>query len=79
MLNHTIFGMEQSHEYLMDINVILLTWKRIHLLALQLKWIQEQIDLGGRRIHLHIVNNNDMESNQVESHFGAHFSSSSWS
>ena len=66
MLNHTIFGMKQSHEYLMDINVILLTWKRIHLLASQLKWIQEQVDLGVRRIHVHIVNNNVMESNQIE-------------
>ena len=66
MLNHTMTGMKPSQPLLDDLNVVLLAWKRIYLLTSQLIWLQNQIDLGNRRIHVHIVNNNWVESRAVD-------------
>jgi len=56
-IKHTM-EMERSHRLNLDVHVVLLVWKRVHLLRHQLDWLQQQIGLNNRRIHLHIVNNN---------------------
>ena len=42
----------------LPVHVILLVWKRLHLLPYQLVWLSDQIELDGRYIELHLVVNN---------------------
>jgi len=65
-INHTMRTMEPSAPLNLDLHVVLLLWKRIYLLENQLKWLQDQTGLGGRRIHLHLVNNNPDERRMVD-------------
>lgn len=65
ILNYTMYEMKPSKELALEIHVVLLVWKRIYLLYSQMIWIQRQVNLGNRRIHLHIVNNNEAESKEV--------------
>jgi len=48
------------------VHLVLLVWKRLYFLPKQLVWLQNQIDLNGRHIHVHIINNNPMFTTQVE-------------
>lgn len=66
MLEHTISGMEPSEPLVHGLNVILLCWKRIYLLTSQLIWLQRQTNLGKRRVHVHVLNNNQKEYRTVE-------------
>ena len=65
MLSHTISGMKPSEPLVPDLDVVLLVWKRTYLLPSQLVWLQKQIGLGKRQVHLHLVNNNWMTSETV--------------
>lgn len=66
MLHHTIYGMKPSQPLVPDLHVVLLTWKRTYLLPSQLIWLQKQTNLEKRQVHLHVVNNNWMETEGVE-------------
>lgn len=59
-------SLESSQPLAQDVDVVLLAWKRVYLLTSQLIWLQKQVDLGKRQIHVHVVNNNWMESHAVE-------------
>ena len=65
MLQHTMSGMKPSQPLLADLHVVLLAWKRTYLLPSQLSWLQKQANLE-RQVHLHVVNNNWMETEAVE-------------
>ena len=65
MLSHTISGMKPSEPLVPDLDIVLLVWKRTYLLPSQLVWLQKQIGLGKRQVHLHLVNNNWMASETV--------------
>jgi len=51
----------------LPIHVVLMAWKRMHLLPYQLHWIDDQEKLGGRPIYLHIINDNHEEKDLLES------------
>jgi len=63
--SHTQY-LKPSSRLELPIHIILLTWKRISLLAHQLKWLQQQTGLKNRLMLVHIVNNNSDERNTIE-------------
>ena len=67
-INHDqhVRNMEPSEPIQLPIHVLLLAWKRIYLLPYQLVWLQNQIGLGGRHIHVHIINNNPMMMAEID-------------
>jgi cellulose synthase/poly-beta-1,6-N-acetylglucosamine synthase-like glycosyltransferase len=65
-ISFTMIGMAASEPLMPDVHVVLLVWKRAYLLKQQLEWLEVQKGLGGRRIHLHLVNNNPTALEHVE-------------
>ena len=49
-----------------DVHVVMLIWKRSYLLSKQLIWLQLQVGMKRRAIHVHLVNNNWMERKAVD-------------
>jgi glycosyltransferase involved in cell wall biosynthesis len=50
----------------LPIHIVLLGWKRGYLLSHQLGWLRDQNGLDGRKMHVHIYNNNLEEKHVVE-------------
>lgn len=65
-IHHTMRTMEPSTPLNPDLHVILLLWKRIYMLEYQMQWLLDQTGLVGRRVHLHLVNNNQDERLMVD-------------
>ena len=65
---HTRYTMhlEPSERLELPIHLVLMAWKRIHLLPYQLHWLDDQDELDGRPLHVHIINNNYKEKDLLE-------------